>query len=322
MTIQFYSAPSGKFKAHVDTPRSPDQFGSLVVCLPLSHKGGALEVRHQDRTVAFDWGTGDSDLEKPSIKWAAFYSDCEHEVLEVTEGHRLTLTYNLYVVRGNGFLGGYSPALDPATFPLYKTISSLVQDASLWKDGGHIGYYCSHIYPHTSNTKLQFMAPDNLKGADMAMYSMFCSLGLGVSFRSAVDWSSEIDYSPYNSDTEEPGNGSRITKPTVLGAGGKLGWVKWYGMEEGPASDCAEWSGKRVRKGDSDYEFERVPSYLRYEDVHWVNDVGHTECQATWLAVSRFFCSSPWNSSLFRSDVAGNDLSSKLADLNEPPVRK
>jgi hypothetical protein len=31
---QIYAAPSGFFKPHVDTPRSPLQFGSLVVSLP------------------------------------------------------------------------------------------------------------------------------------------------------------------------------------------------------------------------------------------------------------------------------------------------
>jgi len=37
--LKFYSAPSGKFKPHVDTPRSDDQFGSLLVCLPVAHQG-------------------------------------------------------------------------------------------------------------------------------------------------------------------------------------------------------------------------------------------------------------------------------------------
>lgn len=37
--LNVYSAPSGKFKAHVDTPRSEQQFGSLVVCLPVEHEG-------------------------------------------------------------------------------------------------------------------------------------------------------------------------------------------------------------------------------------------------------------------------------------------
>lgn len=100
--LNFYS-PSGKFKAHVDTPRSSDQIGSLVVCLPLAHTGGALEVRHGGKTVTFDWGNSGPDS-SPTIKWAAFYSDCEHEVLEVTEGHRLTPTYNLHVRSGQRVL--------------------------------------------------------------------------------------------------------------------------------------------------------------------------------------------------------------------------
>lgn len=37
--LNVYSGPDGKFKAHVDTPRSPAQFGSLVVCLPVEHEG-------------------------------------------------------------------------------------------------------------------------------------------------------------------------------------------------------------------------------------------------------------------------------------------
>ena len=37
--LNIYSAPSGRFKAHVDTPRGPRQWGSLVVCLPVSHYG-------------------------------------------------------------------------------------------------------------------------------------------------------------------------------------------------------------------------------------------------------------------------------------------
>jgi hypothetical protein len=37
--LQVYSGPSGKFKPHVDTPRSDRQMGSLVVSLPVKHKG-------------------------------------------------------------------------------------------------------------------------------------------------------------------------------------------------------------------------------------------------------------------------------------------
>lgn len=50
--------------------------------------GGNLRVTHKGHDTIFDWG-GDNPNE---IKWAAFYSDCEHEALEVISGHRITLT--------------------------------------------------------------------------------------------------------------------------------------------------------------------------------------------------------------------------------------
>jgi hypothetical protein len=50
----------------------------------------------------------------------AFYSDCEHEVLEVTSSHRLTLTYNLHVRRGLGQLAGFCKVLDPKQLSMYK----------------------------------------------------------------------------------------------------------------------------------------------------------------------------------------------------------
>lgn len=62
------------------------------MCLPMNHEGGELAVRHDERTEAFDWAKKSGES---SIQWAAFYSDCEHEVFEVKSGHRVTLTYNL-----------------------------------------------------------------------------------------------------------------------------------------------------------------------------------------------------------------------------------
>ncbi|KAK7967052.1 uncharacterized protein PG986_001329 [Apiospora aurea] len=83
--LNVYSAPSGKFKPHVDTPRSRGQFGSLVVCLPVEHEGGQLKVRHEGQETTFDWSTTHNNKDDPShhavAHWAAFYSDCEHEVI-------------------------------------------------------------------------------------------------------------------------------------------------------------------------------------------------------------------------------------------------
>ena len=96
--LNIYSGPGGHFKAHIDTPRSGDMFGSLVVCLPTQFTGGELVTRHKGQEVRFDWSSSpDNPMKK--VSWAAFFSDVEHEVLPVTDGHRLTLTYNLYCDR-------------------------------------------------------------------------------------------------------------------------------------------------------------------------------------------------------------------------------
>ena len=80
--LNVYIVPSGKFKRHVDTPRSSAHFGSLVVCLPCPHEGEILIIRHNDRIVNHDWSRAEG------VSWAAFYGDCEHEVLQVTQGFR------------------------------------------------------------------------------------------------------------------------------------------------------------------------------------------------------------------------------------------
>lgn len=76
--------------------------------------------------MTYDWSTRRDDDDHASIRWAAFYSDCEHEILEVTSGYRLTLTYNLYAVRGMDRLTGISKSLDPTLLPLYQAVESIM----------------------------------------------------------------------------------------------------------------------------------------------------------------------------------------------------
>lgn len=125
----------------MDTPRSELQFGSLVVCLPCDHEGGQLVVRHQGQTTTFDWSGSSND-----IKWAAFYSDCEHEVLEVTSGHRITLTYNLYMRRGLGEIAGLSQTLDAQQLPAYKEIKDALAHPEFMTEGKSAFPYPGFIY--------------------------------------------------------------------------------------------------------------------------------------------------------------------------------
>ncbi len=96
-SIPIHVGTGSFFKAHKDTPRSTDMFGSLVLVFPAPHEGGALVLCHGGDETAFDSGAMLKDAKKePSIAYVAFFSDVEHEVLPVTAGHRVTLTYNLY----------------------------------------------------------------------------------------------------------------------------------------------------------------------------------------------------------------------------------
>ncbi|KAF3392552.1 hypothetical protein F1880_008831 [Penicillium rolfsii] len=171
--LNVYSGPDGRFRKHVDTSQSKNQIGSLVVCLPSAFKGGKLIVRHQDIAVEFDWSARSGS----TIQWAAFYSDCEHEINDVTDGHRITLTYNLYITDSGCGSVPRNVNLDPKTLPLYGCLSSLLAEPGFMKEGGILGVNCSHAYPHASSQARELL-PRGLKGADLAVYSVFKSLGI------------------------------------------------------------------------------------------------------------------------------------------------
>ncbi|TVY33603.1 hypothetical protein LSUB1_G007087 [Lachnellula subtilissima] len=200
--LNVYSGPGGKFQAHVDTPRGATQFGSLVICLPNPFKGGQFCVTHKGHSTFFDW-----DENATSIQWAAFYSDCEHEVLEVTEGHRITLTYNLYCVENIGGVVQSHPTADAAFFPLMQTAKELLKDDNFMRTGGTMGFYCAHMYAHNHKATEKLM-PFALKGIDVAIFSVFLKLGLKVSVRPVLQDknNSDDEYSDediYDSDESQ-----------------------------------------------------------------------------------------------------------------------
>ena len=88
-------------------------------------------IRHQGHETTHDW----SNTGASAIAWAAFYSDCEHEVLEVKAGHRITLTYNLYVSKQIGGVIERFPTVDPAKYPLYDMAKALLLDPEFMEKG-------------------------------------------------------------------------------------------------------------------------------------------------------------------------------------------
>jgi hypothetical protein len=80
--------PGQFFVAHQDSEKHDAMMATLVVILPARHTGGELVVH----------GPGDATTYRASargITLVAFYADCLHEVLPVSSGYRIALTYNL-----------------------------------------------------------------------------------------------------------------------------------------------------------------------------------------------------------------------------------
>ena len=82
------------FKSHVDTPRTKNQFGSLIVSLPVaqSHKGGDFLLYFADDQMKWNKNGMNNECE---CEYIAFYSDVQHEIKPITEGVRCVITLNL-----------------------------------------------------------------------------------------------------------------------------------------------------------------------------------------------------------------------------------
>jgi hypothetical protein len=89
--------PGQFFTPHQDSEKLDGMVATLVVVLPSSYRGGALVIDHQGEKKRFQAARSAGD----KLSLIAFYADCHHEVTPVTEGYRVTLTYNLVLDNKN-----------------------------------------------------------------------------------------------------------------------------------------------------------------------------------------------------------------------------
>ncbi|KAL9599312.1 MAG: hypothetical protein Q9219_003939 [cf. Caloplaca sp. 3 TL-2023] len=187
-----YSAPSGMFKPHVDTPRGATQFGSLVVCLPFRHRGGDLHISHHDRPeLVLSWGGKDA-----SIEWVAFYSDCKHGIKEVTEGHRVTLTYNLYAHEQVGDILPNPSPVGTNSFVLYHRAKEALSSPDFLPEGGQFFVSAASHWLTIDGQAgpLDFIVRMPLEGIDAVIFSVFDRLGFSVSLHAVIEDLEEEDY--------------------------------------------------------------------------------------------------------------------------------
>ncbi|KAJ7760682.1 hypothetical protein DFH07DRAFT_1059997 [Mycena maculata] len=137
------------FKAHKDTPRGETMIGSLVVVFPTAHTGGALTLEHGGKSWTFDSAAElSSSAATPALAYVAFYSDVTHAVQPVRTGHRVTLTYNLFLT--DEATQSVSAALRIVPGPgraFEDALRALLADAAFLPTGGFLAYGLAHQYP-------------------------------------------------------------------------------------------------------------------------------------------------------------------------------
>lgn len=81
----------GHFAQHKDTPTSADLIGTLIVEVPIEHRGGAFRIEDNEAHVV-DWS---GPVDPNAVRWVAMFSDVDHAIEPVKEGARVTLVYSL-----------------------------------------------------------------------------------------------------------------------------------------------------------------------------------------------------------------------------------
>lgn len=189
----FVSGEGDFFKAHKDTPRAENMMGSLVVVFPTVHKGGSLLLRQDGQEWTFDVEKmlADRTPEVPAISYVAFYSDVEHEVLPVTSGVRVTLTFNLYLEDKEPSAPAVIAKTSNNGMPtdmLKTALQNLLKDESFLPDGGLLGFGLRHKYAipddygTESRNSLRKLA-DSLKGSDASIVRVCRNLSLDTNIR-------------------------------------------------------------------------------------------------------------------------------------------
>lgn len=156
------------FKPHRDSEKEKDMFGTLVIQLPSQFEGGQLVVRHDGRTKTFDFSSSGSANNCFCTYFSAFYCDCEHEILPVTEGHRMCLVYNMIAV-------DTSIPRAPQNRALEMELVALLRN---WKKSRKLVYALSHKYSQSNLSLKSLKTTDKIVASILKRVSKTCDLNI------------------------------------------------------------------------------------------------------------------------------------------------
>ena len=158
----------------------------MVIYYPTPYKGGEVVLRHEGHEWKIDTKVLTASQTSPSLAYVAFHSDVEHEVLKVTIGRRVTVTYDLYLVDPPWKFGAPAAARAQSVSSFHVTLRKLLESPEFLPEGGMLGFGLANRYPFDFETELQEMA-SCLKGEDADVYRTCRELGLQPSLRAIYD---------------------------------------------------------------------------------------------------------------------------------------
>ncbi|KAK7681615.1 hypothetical protein QCA50_015348 [Cerrena zonata] len=174
--------PGSFFKPHVDTPRGGNMFGSLVIVFPTAHEGGSLVLRDAGKEWTIDSAHDIASNPDLCVGFIAFYGDVEHEVLPITSGYRVTMTYNLYYDRTSPTIVYVPTSVDDRYDRLKATFEEMLDQPPLLPNGGYLAFALQRKYGMDQKTDLRDLMED-LKGSDDLLLSVCEDMSLRASLR-------------------------------------------------------------------------------------------------------------------------------------------
>ncbi|KXZ43881.1 hypothetical protein GPECTOR_78g69 [Gonium pectorale] len=208
-------------------------------------------------------GSGGGDDPKaalgPHVHFVAFFSDCAHEVLPVTSGHRVTLTYNLIATdvaaarketadeaasRGTRRLLSTVRPLAGGSDPLVAKLRELMAQPTWQPGGATLGYVLEHKYASTFDELTKMRFPHILKGSDRLLCAALCD-GLGLHAEFVPLHLSEDENRRQRKPKADGDDEGDLLERVFMGQGftddnKQLGWVSVYDMS---MRDALEESG-------------------------------------------------------------------------------
>lgn len=158
--------------------------------------------RARDNQAEAASAIAEADTGEGRFGWAFFYSDCEHEVLPVKSGFRITLAYDIYRVDAD-----FHPDLNVENHRLLaieEGMREILKRENL-REGGTLGFGLQFSYPREfgdgkdQETKFLDRLPSRLKAADRVLYRALSRLQLKPYFKAIYEiqrWDWELEDCP------------------------------------------------------------------------------------------------------------------------------